>query len=274
MKMSIGKRTSAVAFLAAAALSLAPLGGCSSNASQPDGGPLCGQDVNVCPAGTQCTNSNCVPLCDASGDCPGGFYCESETAPINVCSPISGGYVGGLDFTGCLTDADCPYGQDCAPGGICSSIEARPDGVQSGCRLTQIPDGCAPDSLCYIVPNGNIQTDYCVGLSHCAEDGGCPVLAGGYGAVCNQQADGGYLFAGKERLCLEDFCADDSHCPPGFSCFHDSQGSPVGGCQEGLPGEPCWTAADCFNSPTGCDAHNADGTDAGADDGGSLGKCY
>ena len=267
----MGKATG-MRFLISAAAALALLSGCSSGSDQPDGGQVC--DAGWCPAGTQCTSSDCVPLCDASGTCPPGMYCENPNAPLNVCSPISGGYVPGVtDFTGCLADTDCPLGQTCAPGGICSSLEPLQNGGSGGCSVSFFPDGCSPDALCYQISSVSSQPEYyCVGLAHCAADGGCPNLSSGYGSVCNQLADGGFLFPGKERICLEDFCADNSTSPPGFGCFHQSSAG-VGACQEGLPGEPCRVPADCFNSPNGCGIPLSDGGEA-QDDGGSVGKCY
>jgi len=232
---------------------------CSSSPSQPDGGTVCAQGMGMCTATTACTNSDCVPTCDGTGaGCPAGFYCESPTAPYNVCSPITA--------SECSTDYDCPAPQQCAYG-LCLSVEERADGGTEGCDLSDAIDGCAPDSICYQLPDSQTgqSLNYCVGLEHCSEDGGCP--ADSIGAVCNQQADGGMLFAFKERLCLSGYCVDDTNCPSGNACFHRSTTDPIGQCQNGAVDDPCYTNADCFNA-TECDV------DAGVqDDGGSIGTC-
>jgi hypothetical protein len=243
---------------------------CGSNGSgQPDGGPVCRQGFTDCDGGTQCTNGICEPTCASSGaGCPAGTYCESSTAPVNICSPIQ--------TTACATDLDCPIPQSCAPGGICSSLELQANGSQQGCSLGQANDKCAPDSICYQVAHGTMYLNYCVGLSHCSEDGGCPssTVTSGSGSVCNALADGGSLFPDKERLCLYGYCVNDTHCPGGYACFHRDQANLLGQCQGGLPNEPCYTRNDCFNSPTGCEAILDGGFDGGQNDGGSLGQCY
>jgi len=241
----------------------------SSNSGQRDGGPLCRQGFTDCDGGAQCTNGICEPTCDTAGaGCPSGDYCESTTAPLNICSPIQVG--------ACASDIDCPAPQSCAPGGICSLIEYNADGNTRGCVLASANDSCAPDSLCYQVASGRVYLNKCVGLSHCSEDGGCPsnTVTTGSGSVCNGLADGGHIIPGKERLCLYGYCVNNSHCPAGYACFHHDQANPLGQCQDGLPNEPCYAASDCFNSPTGCEAILDGGFDGGQNDGGSLGQCY
>ena len=237
---------------------------CSSSATRPDGGTVCTQGpTTLCPAGTQCTNGDCVPTCDASGNCAAGFYCESDAGPLNVCSPITS--------VECNVDTDCPDPQACSAGGICFSTEYRANGTQQGCLLFQgAQDGCSDDALCYQIPttSGSYQNQ-CVGLQHCGLDGGCPIGAGGSGAVCNQLPDGGYIFDGKERLCLYDFCLDQSHCPSGTVCFHATPGDPLGQCQLGESPDECYTNSDCPNAYVGCEL-----ADGGVDDGGTLGVCY
>jgi hypothetical protein len=260
--------------LACAALAACwALAACSSSASQPDGGPICAQGVDSgtlsCDAGA-CTNGVCVPTCGADGGgCPGGFYCESTVAPFNVCSPIT--------TTDCQSDSDCPVPQTCEAGGICETEEYRADGTSDGCYLNALPDGCSPDSLCYQVPapnGGSYTVNECIGLSHCSEDGGCPNDPSGNGAACNQFPDGGYIFVGKERLCLSGYCTGQDNCPSGSRCFQPVPGDPLGGCQAGYPGDRCFTYQDCFNSTVGCLVALDGGVDGGEDDGGYLGTCY
>jgi len=251
------------------------LSACNSTSEQPDGGPVCAQGVpdggvGGCIGATACTNGVCDPTCDASGaGCAPGFYCEDTSLPVNVCSPVQ--------TVDCQTDLDCPVPQSCGAGGICYTLETRANGSTDGCLISNPVDGCAPDSLCYQIANPNGTGDplnYCVGLSHCSEDGGCPADPTGSGAVCNQIADGGYIFPGKERLCLSGFCVDHNNCPSGTACFYRTQGGSFGQCQGGFPADPCYTSEDCFNSPTGCNVSLDGGVDGGLDDGGSLGVCY
>ncbi len=232
--------------------------------SQPDGGALCAQGSNMCSADTQCTNANCVPTCQADGGCASGFYCESETAPFNVCSPNR--------TTDCASGLDCPAPQSCVLGS-CVVTELGADGGTLGCNLTGLSngsDGCAPDSICYAFPNTATggQSNYCLGLPHCGATGRCPVDPYGFGSVCNTLADGGQLFPGKERLCLLEYCADSSNCPTGFACFHRDPSTQLGQCQTGTIGNPCYANTDCFNA-TQCEV------DGGLpDDGGTLGACH
>lgn len=217
---------------------LASSPGCGgTDPTQPDGGTICNQGDKNCPAGTRCVSRNCVPTCEDGGPCPAGLYCEAPQGPVAICSPVTP--------KSCVSSLECPAPQVCS-GGICSSIELREDGGTQGCVLTA-NDHCAPDSICYQQFNSTgLAFNLCLGLPHCGQDGSCPV--GARGTTCNQLADGGFVFAGKERLCLYGFCVDSSNCPQRTNCFHFAPGDTLGQCKAGAAGDPCLSGEDCTNS--------------------------
>ena len=230
--------------------------GCGTDPQRPDGGTPCQQGDGTCPAGTRCTNRNCVPTCQGGQACPAGMYCESPQSPIAVCSPIQ-------PFA-CRDSNDCPPPEVCTQG-LCLSLEKRADGGTIGCVISGTNnDGCDQGAICYQDRSTGQILNQCRGLPHCSPTGFCPI--GFLGSTCNQLPDGGLLYANKERLCLFNICVDTSNCPQGSSCFHTDRSNLQGRCQLGQVGDLCYIADDC-TSATYCQY------DGGVDDGGVLGQC-
>jgi hypothetical protein len=240
--------------VALAAILLATSPGCGgTDPVQPDGGTVCNQGDKSCPDGTRCTSRNCVPTCEGGGACPTGSYCEAPQGPVAVCSPVTP--------ISCSRTLDCPAPQTCS-GGICTSLELREDGGTQGCVLAA-NDHCAPDSVCYQQFNSTgLAYNLCLGLPHCGQDGTCPV--GNRGTTCNQLPDGGFVFPGKERLCLYGFCADASNCPLRTNCFRYAPTDQLGQCKAGTAGDPCLGPDDCTN------ARYCQLADGGVNNGGPL----
>jgi hypothetical protein len=195
------------------------------------------------------------------------MYCEGSASPDDVCAPIA--------TPTCTTNLQCPNPQKCLGvdtlgrgAGFCVSQNLRADGGYQGCVRNDPNDACAPDAVCYpLATSGGAVSNTCVGLPACSQDGGCP--AGFIGSVCNEGnlADGGQLIPGKGRICLVTFCVRESDCNAVGHCFHRTPTQPLGACNFGLAGDPCFTNADCFNS-SGCA-----GADGGLQDGGVPGNC-
>jgi hypothetical protein len=265
-----GQRSSFLQGVMAAGVSLAVVllassPGCGgTDVVRPDGGTVCNQGDKSCEAGTRCTNRNCVPTCDDGGPCPTGSYCEAPQGPVAICSPISP--------SACRNENDCPVPQICI-NGLCIAYELREDGGAQGCTVSSgANDKCAPDSICYQDTSTGQLLNRCLGLPHCGQDGTCPI--GFKGSTCNQLADGGFIFPGKERICLYDFCVDTTNCPRGTACFHYSQTSQLGQCSLGSAGSPCFSGEDCFNSSF-CQLSDGGVADGGllSDGGLPLGTC-
>jgi hypothetical protein len=255
----------------AAAIIAFPLAcGGGTSSSRPDGGPVCTTGDNSCAPGTLCTNGNCVSTCAPDGGgCGATQYCEVHD-PQPVCADVT-------PITCSLTQ-QCPPPQVCQ-NGFCVSRQPLADGGSGGCRFSSPVDGgantsCGPDALCYATTNiNNFTTNTCIALAHCPQTGDCPV--GGLGSVCNETADGGFYFAGKERLCLASYCVADKNCPSLAICFFADLNNPLGYCSAGIYTNPCRTIHDCPGA-TGCGyVDPADGgfNDAGPPDG-SVGVCY
>lgn len=218
--------------------------------SRIDGGPVCQAGDNSCAPGTRCVNRVCTPACASDGSCPAGSYCEGPAPVEDVCAanvPII-----------CKQTLDCPRPQYCL-GGLCASGQTRADGGFQGCVLGSVNDACGPDAVCFQTQNGN----QCLGMPACASNGGCPI--GTSGAVCNdgRNPDGGQLFPGKQRICVYGFCAIDTDCTQRAHCFHPAPGNPLGNCNFGVAGDPCFSNADCIGSSA-----------CSVPDGGTLGVCH
>lgn len=228
----------------------------------PDGGTYCVQPGATCTPGSSCVQGNCTATCTDGGPCPTGSYCEGAQAPYAVCSAVT-------PIT-CTTSFECPSPQVCS-NGMCTVLELRADGGNQGCVIgASGNDGCAPDALCYQTTQSGALVNRCVGLAHCGVDGGCPI--GAVGSTCNQMADGGLLFTGKQRLCLFSFCVGGSDCPSlsvygQGACFHTNLADPLGQCQWGRAGDYCYSNGDCFNAAS-CGTADGGGLDAG-----ELGFC-
>lgn len=220
-----------------------------------DGGPVCQSGDNSCAAGTRCVNRICTPSCTGDAGCAAGSYCEGPAPLEDVCAsnvPIV-----------CQRSLDCPGPQLCL-GGLCISEQLRADGGSQGCIPSSLRDACGPDALCFQTRVSN----QCLGMPACAANGGCPV--GNPGSVCNdgRNPDGGQLFPGKQRICLYGFCVADTDCTQKAHCFHPLAGDPLGNCNFGVAGDPCFSNADCIGS-SGCSA-----PDGGFTDGGAPGVCH
>lgn len=220
-----------------------------------DAGTVCSPAGSECPPGWRCSNRTCYATCTGGTACPdSAHYCEGPSAPLDICAPVKPYQ--------CTGDGDCPALQVCF-GGLCAAAERRGDGGLQPCTPGAIEDGCGTDAICYVVSN----TPTCMGLSACAQDGGCPGAS--ISDVCNRLDDGGVvLFPNKERICVVAYCNSNADCRFGAQCQHKIPSLPFGQCISGGPADPCYVDADCFNA-TGCR-----GADGGPDDGGFPGFCF
>ncbi len=155
-------------------------------------------------------------------------------------------------------------------------VEYRADGTTDGCNLNALPDGCTPDALCYQVLSsaGTYYLNYCVGLSHCSEDGGCPNDASGYGAVCNRSLTAATSSPARSGSASPATAPTPATARAATAASSASRAIRSASASKASPEIRCFTYADCFNSPTGCDVTLDGGVDGGEDDGGALGTCY
>lgn len=162
-----------------------------------------------CPAGFECFNGNCFPICTDEDDCPEGHICLGG----GVCFPI----YDCVDKDSCAEDPandryEC-FGGICRP--VCDAV-VNPDG-DNGC-----PSGMdCFDGLCY---------EKCTDTKECPEGHQCvnglclPILACDAddcpGNDCKCPTNFECVEGVCRRICTPSDCpGDDCECPEGTKCY-------------------------------------------------------
>jgi len=199
-----------------------------------DGGMDAAVDGSSPDGGTGCTEIDMADPCPATGSCPLGTACLSNSCGIDRCLPAG---------HSCTTLDDCPAGSSCV-GSPFGSVCARPGGgcadsrdcrlgfacVAGVCSDRRIP--CDPFAACpagYACLFNPGEPSFCLSIHlRCTNDGAC-----GPGGVC-ADVDGD----GQTECTTPESCTVNSDCGAGLVC---------GATPRGTCGEfgPCTSAADC-----------------------------
>lgn len=185
----------------------------------------CSSDT-PCPDGLFCFNGLCALGCTNNDNCADDQYCDTSSL---LCQ--------NNEVPSCDGDGDCLGDQVCVSG-LCSTAPES-----TACTPAASPDGCESNAICF----EDESTTSCYTMPACAEDGSCPVGAGG--AVCND----GYV-PNKDRICLLGACETAEHCPGDSICARPA-GNALGFCSSGAVGSPCTDGTECAsgvcNNPLG-----------------------
>ncbi len=199
-----------------------------------------GEDASSCfgYAVPACVNGMCEYICKnyeckMDSDCPPGLTCFFwDYADVGTCQ---------FDPNkGCLSNADCPYGQECVIG--CDMDKTDPNG---GCYA-------APYGTCQPTQQNDCYSDYdCAAGYHCefyyyAADGS---VAGKDTSVSDMPCKADDPSTGcvppKNGVCVPDYtgCKSDAECGAGYRCvfpvydcgYDASTGKPYDDCVSGWP---------------------------------------
>jgi len=195
----------------------------------PDGNECGG--VSVCPDGTPCAGGGCAPDlcrplvcngstknnlnqyctvvdCKADADCPGGYACEQQRDPHELCG--SNPKKGNDDRCG-TTKEPCVAAADFSKNGATFS-EGELCLLRKMCVKRSFCWPCASDLDCSRVPGGRCTTIAGSGrcTTSCATSTDCPYNAGCVEGTC-QPSSG--ACEGEGKLC--DVCQNDADCPGG-----------------------------------------------------------
>lgn len=249
-------------------------GGMGGGAGANDGGESCFSGQRRLCSITSC-EQECVTDGTGYGPCVPLEGGDLTTNPQHcgacgvACSTAYGGVLGCVDSRcACATDLDCPAGQRCGQGGLCT---APTDGCASlrcdagtvcrggGCAVAACDQGCRPGEVCELTTGLCRFIDPCRLPAACPVDGG--VCEGGLKPDNTPCADGDRCTSAD--VCIGGVCVGTPYtcsgtpgvCEASIACAGD------GGCVA-VP-QPDGTACDDLNLCThtdGCKAGTCSGT--------------
>jgi hypothetical protein len=216
-----------------------------------------GCSVGKCPDGSACTvqgcaQSECAALtcltagsgdadayctledCTADSDCPGGYWCEPERDPHQICGQPAPGPDCGMAVTPCVTPSPS---NTYMPGPLCT--------VRNQCRIREQCDPCTTDLDCSVIPGRHCTQ---VGTSKactfdCGSDADC---VSGYQCTSGECVPRFGSCVGTGKFCEP--CQNDTDCGTGLICIaYETGGERV--CIN--PSIACTSDADCPKSPSG-----------------------
>lgn len=225
-------------------------------------------NFETCTAGKVCSNGNCLPTCDAAGNCPSGYRCLT-TEKICTLAP-----------TKCLRNTDCPgVGGKCIftageSVGTCeqnSTDSCAKDSDCTGCTYCDTTTlRCAPytgEGSCKTSADCSTPSEYmCVTYRDTCTSGFCvPTCLSGLGVNCkamNQVCDESlssrtYGTCIDRDVCVP--CADDNDCGDVGRCGWREDSKVKSGCCEWrqwsrpvLCHEACPDTETCFPNADTC----------------------